>query len=181
MLMIPPFIPQTLTPFIGKLSLEEDFILEKVNIGERIQQGWVQRIPTMTMTLFTVTCNRCGNNQQHLIGQIDCRRCQSTHAYCRKCIQMGRVLQCSPLYGWIGPSFMYTPPTTICTWDGTLTRYQQQAADRALEAVTNGTNVLIYGVCGSGKTEILFPAIAQSIKQGKRVCLATPRSDVVRE
>ncbi|HLR15205.1 MAG TPA: DEAD/DEAH box helicase [Bacillota bacterium] len=94
---------------------------------------------------------------------------------------MGRVLQCSPLYGWIGPSFMYTPPTTICTWDGTLTRYQQQAADRALEAVTNGTNVLIYGVCGSGKTEILFPAIAQSIKQGKRVCLATPRSDVVRE
>lgn len=178
---LPPFVPQLLTPFIGKLSLEEEFMFNKINIGELIQQRWVQRIPSMTITLFKTTCNRCGNKQQNLIGQLDCRRCQSTHAYCQKCIQMGRVLQCSPLYGWVGPSFTYSAESMICTWDSTLTEHQQQAADQASMALTNGTDLLIYGVCGSGKTEMLFSAITQSIQQGKRICLATPRSDVVRE
>src|SRR5699024_6867490 len=143
----PSSVPQTLAPFIGKLSLEEDFIYEKINIGELIQQQWVRKIPSMTRNLFKTTCNRCGNTQRHLMGQIDCSRCQSTHVYCRKCIQMGRVLQCSPLYGWIGPSFTYPPQTTICTWNGTLTHHQQQAADLASEAVIDGTDLLIYGVC----------------------------------
>lgn len=181
MSITPHVFPHTLTPFIGKLSLEEHFIEEQINIGELIQQQWIQRIPSITNTMFKTICNRCGNNQRRLIGKIDCQRCQSTHAYCRKCIQMGRVLQCSPLYGWIGPSFAYPIQTNVCTWDGTLTDHQQQAANRATEAVTNGTNLLIYGVCGAGKTEMLFPAITQAIKQGKRICLATPRSDVVRE
>src|SRR5699024_901780 len=32
-----------------------------------------------------------------------------------------------------------------------------------------------------GKTEMLFQGITTALKQGKRICLATPRADVVRE
>jgi competence protein ComFA len=35
--------------------------------------------------------------------------------------------------------------------------------------------------CGAGKTEVLFPGIARALEMGKRVCIATPRTDVVRE
>ncbi|RHW37338.1 helicase [Neobacillus notoginsengisoli] len=36
-------------------------------------------------------------------------------------------------------------------------------------------------VCGAGKTEVLFKAIDTAIASGKRVCIATPRTDVVLE
>src|SRR5690606_772197 len=40
---------------------------------------------------------------------------------------------------------------------------------------------LVYAVCGAGKTELLFPAIHLALQQGKRICLAAPRTDVVLE
>ncbi|GEN54438.1 hypothetical protein HFA01_27000 [Halobacillus faecis] len=39
----------------------------------------------------------------------------------------------------------------------------------------------MWAVCGAGKTEILFPSITEALEKGKRICLATPRTDVVRE
>lgn len=36
-------------------------------------------------------------------------------------------------------------------------------------------------VCGAGKTEMLFPGIESALNQGLRVCIATPRTDVVLE
>ncbi|MEB5454749.1 MULTISPECIES: DEAD/DEAH box helicase family protein [Virgibacillus] len=36
-------------------------------------------------------------------------------------------------------------------------------------------------VCGSGKTEMLFSGIEEALRQGMRICIATPRIDVVRE
>lgn len=41
--------------------------------------------------------------------------------------------------------------------------------------------ILVWAVCGSGKTEMLFPSISEALQLGKRVCIATPRADVVRE
>src|SRR5699024_1610964 len=38
-----------------------------------------------------------------------------------------------------------------------------------------------WAVTGSGKTEIMFPVITQALAQGKRVCVASPRGDVVKE
>ncbi|GAQ19202.1 primosome assembly protein PriA [Oceanobacillus picturae] len=59
---------------------------------------------------------------------------------------------------------------------------QQKAADRIASAVENKEKELLsWAVCGAGKTEMLFPAISIALKLGKRICLATPRADVVRE
>lgn len=39
----------------------------------------------------------------------------------------------------------------------------------------------IWAVCGAGKTEMLFYGIAEALQKGERVCIATPRTDVVLE
>ncbi|MFD1038889.1 DEAD/DEAH box helicase [Virgibacillus byunsanensis] len=69
-----------------------------------------------------------------------------------------------------------------CTWSGELTKAQSQAAQRITNAVINKEKELLcWAVCGAGKTEMLFPGMTEALKQGKRVCIATPRADVVRE
>lgn len=177
----PKNLPEPLPSFIGKLTLQDQFIEHDVNPMALIDQRYIESIPSMTKNLFKVMCNRCGNQTQSLIGKIDCKRCDRTHSYCKKCIQMGRVLECTPMYQWIGPQFTYPPQMNACNWDGTLTNAQQRAADRATQSVIEKSNLLIWGVCGAGKTEMLFPAITKAIELGERICLATPRSDVVRE
>ena len=67
-------------------------------------------------------------------------------------------------------------------WDGQLTVAQQQGADAIVDAMAKGeAELLVWAVCGAGKTEMLFPGLAFALTSGKRVCLATPRADVVRE
>nr|GGG67401.1 hypothetical protein GCM10011398_08950 [Virgibacillus oceani] len=59
---------------------------------------------------------------------------------------------------------------------------QQRAADRISQAIIkNEKEILVWAVCGAGKTEMLFPGITKALQLGKRICLATPRADVVRE
>ncbi|MFD1173691.1 DEAD/DEAH box helicase [Oceanobacillus picturae] len=95
---------------------------------------------------------------------------------------MGRVSECTMLYEWSGPVPKWKSHAEPCTWKGTLTEAQQKAADRIASAVENKDKELLsWAVCGAGKTEMLFPAISIALKQGKRICLATPRADVVRE
>ncbi|WP_235791757.1 DEAD/DEAH box helicase [Virgibacillus salidurans] len=95
---------------------------------------------------------------------------------------MGRVMQCEPLYYWSGESPQWPTHENACSWDGELTFVQQRAADRITSAVNaQEKELLIWAVCGAGKTEMLFPGITQALRLGKRVCIATPRADVVRE
>ncbi|MGP4064546.1 DEAD/DEAH box helicase [Oceanobacillus sp. M65] len=95
---------------------------------------------------------------------------------------MGRVSECTMLYEWSGPVSEWKIHAAPCTWKGTLTEAQQKAADRIASTVVNKEKELLsWAVCGAGKTEMLFPAISIALKQGKRICLATPRADVVRE
>ncbi|WP_324777876.1 DEAD/DEAH box helicase [Virgibacillus senegalensis] len=63
-----------------------------------------------------------------------------------------------------------------------MTNAQRHASDRIKEVMEAGNGeLLIWAVCGAGKTEMLFEGIGSSLEAGKRVCLATPRADVVRE
>ncbi|GGK02982.1 ComF operon protein 1 [Lentibacillus kapialis] len=88
----------------------------------------------------------------------------------------------SPLYEWTGPEHMWPCHQNPCTWTGELTHAQQQAADRIVSAIVNRERELLtWAVCGAGKTEMLFPGIAKALELGQRVCIATPRADVVRE
>lgn len=93
---------------------------------------------------------------------------------------MGRVSECTPLVSWIGPKLSYD--TNHCLeWTGTLSKGQQLASDQVVRAVQGKSSLLVWAVCGAGKTEVLFKGIEAALLKGQRVCIATPRTDVVLE
>ena len=69
----------------------------------------------------------------------------------------------------------------LLKWNGELSEGQQHASQRVVTAVKESDELLVWAVCGAGKTEVLFAGIEQALSTGARVCLATPRTDVVLE
>ena len=64
--------------------------------------------------------------------------------------------------------------------EGSLSLGQELAAQGVIEAIKQ-KNLFIWAVCGAGKTEMLFYGIEEALQKGERVCIATPRTDVVLE
>ena len=93
---------------------------------------------------------------------------------------MGRVSSCTELIVWSGEPTTYPTKHTLA-WQGTLTPRQQQASDELTTSTIKGIPHLIHAVCGSGKTEILFEPIHKLLQEGKSVCIAAPRVDVILE
>lgn len=93
---------------------------------------------------------------------------------------LGKVTECGFLYEWTGPQKKETTQAEL-TWKGELSKGQQKASDRLLEAIQNKFNLLVWAVCGAGKTEVLFHGIKYALNKGMNVCIATPRTDVVLE
>ncbi|MGG7619636.1 DEAD/DEAH box helicase [Bacillus coreaensis] len=124
-------------------------------------------------------CNRCGNSDKGLLAEFPCVRCGKKCVYCRACIMMGRVSECTPLYGWSGE--LPEIDAALLQWNGSLSDGQHVASDRVVEAISHNEELLVWAVCGAGKTELLFKGIEVAFASGKRVCIATPRTDVVLE
>lgn len=166
----------------GKILLRSEIPLSTSQANSLIKKNLLKLIPAITSTLFFTQCNRCGNKNKQYFGKIPCQICGKTHSYCRKCIIMGRVLLCQKLYLWNGPFPKWPRQENPCTWRGELTEAQNIAANRIKRAILQRENELMtWAVTGAGKTEMLFLGIAAALEQGMRVCLATPRADVVRE
>lgn len=125
-------------------------------------------------------CQRCGNIEQRLFVSLLCKRCNEVCTYCRKCITMGRVSECTVLVRGIaeisGESYL-----NPLQWEGVLSDGQELAAQSVVDAVKQKESFFIWAVCGAGKTEMLFRGIAEALQKGERVCIATPRTDVVLE
>ncbi|WP_244151492.1 DEAD/DEAH box helicase [Halobacillus dabanensis] len=180
------WIPQHHTPhrypqFAGKLLLRQEIPLSDEQIDHLVTSSVFTKVDSIEPHLWGHRCRRCGNKASHLFGLMPHTSCKKECRYCRSCIQMGRVLECEPLY--VGSSYVsWTAHENPCAWQGKLTVYQQNAADQLVNLVEKGAGEkLVWAVCGAGKTEMLFPAITKALETGKRVCLATPRTDVVRE
>ncbi len=95
---------------------------------------------------------------------------------------MGRVSECSPLVSWNGPDDTKQPTSDkLLHWTGTLSSFQQRAATEVIRTVEQQDELLVWAVCGAGKTEVLFPGIERALQLGHKVCIATPRTDVVLE
>jgi len=168
--------------YAGKLLLRHEIPIDDHNLNNLIEENIFQRIPSFFNIFLAKGCMRCGNTKRSLLGKITCAVCQHTHFYCRKCIEMGRVMECESLYKWTGRKPIWLKHDSPCTWKGKLTKAQQQAANRIAQSVNEGLKeLLVWAVCGAGKTEMLFLGITEALKQGKRICIATPRADVVRE
>ena len=95
---------------------------------------------------------------------------------------MGRINECTPLVSWNGPTDTPKPTSkNFLHWNGNLSTFQQRAATRVIEAIEQQAELLVWAVCGAGKTEVLFPGIEKALQLGHKLCIATPRTDVVLE
>ncbi|MDR4982279.1 MULTISPECIES: ATP-dependent helicase ComFA [Bacillus cereus group] len=125
-------------------------------------------------------CQRCGNIEQRLFASFSCKRCSKVCTYCRKCITMGRVSECAVLVRGIAERKGEKGLNPL-QWKGTLSTGQELAAKGVVEAIKQKESFFIWAVCGAGKTEMLFYGITEALQKGERVCVATPRTDVVLE
>jgi competence protein ComFA len=178
----PSFIHSNdLQPFVqGRRLLLDEVPFPIEMIQEHYENGYVQYDYGVQRLKGQFVCTRCGNQEDGLFASFPCARCKRKCFYCRKCISMGRVSQCTPLVSWIGPveTFEYQDPLE---WTGQLSKGQQHASDDLVESVNQQNNLLVWAVCGAGKTEVLFTGIASALSTGKYICIATPRTDVVIE
>lgn len=111
-------------------------------------------------------CPVCGNNNIHSIGYLNGK------PYCRRCISFkGEEVERKPSY----------PKKAPINLSYELSREQKELSDKLVDNYKKGINSLVYAVCGSGKTEIVFELISKSIETGLKVGFVVPRRDVVIE
>ncbi|WP_446935849.1 DEAD/DEAH box helicase [Lysinibacillus fusiformis] len=163
----------------GRIWLKHHSPFLTIDTDRAMKQNYFRIIEGIELTPVT-KCNRCHNIDPHLFTIFDCSKCQQQCLYCRHCIRMGRVSSCTQLMIWTGPQVIKMRKH-ILKWGGQLTKLQQQAASEMLASVQAKRAHLIHAVCGAGKTELLFPTVHDALKRGLRVCIATPRADVVLE
>lgn len=150
-------------------------------------------------------CRRCGGSNKEL-QQSNCASCGSTQCWtCTACLNLGRSRSCGLMVmGVIRPKSSHTQlerrtqriygSASTLDIDGLLDRYglapaQRDASLKALKYLEaysctgqSGKGAfLLWAVTGAGKTEMMFPLVGYALAAGKRVCIATPRRDVVLE
>ncbi len=154
--------------------------LLKSGLSFPYDEKYVQVVESIVKTKKGYRCVRCDNEDQQLFASFPCARCGRICTYCRKCVTMGRCSECNPLVIWTGP----IPSTSFSSplkWSGKLSPAQQLASDEVCQAIDRNDSLLVWAVCGAGKTEVLFAGIDLALSHGKRVCIAAPRTDVVLE
>lgn len=176
-----PFNKQLQTLLAGKQLLLEGLPFTLQEIQTHYEKGYLHYRKSIQLENNKPFCVRCGNKDPRYFASFPCARCQEACIYCRKCIMMGRTSSCTPLISWTGPNSKILCETPPLNWKGTLSQGQQRASDQVVDAIQNKESLLIWAVCGAGKTEVLFNGINTALMEGKRVCLATPRTDVVLE
>ncbi|MGD6778632.1 DEAD/DEAH box helicase [Sutcliffiella horikoshii] len=165
----------------GKQLLADEFPFNQETLQTHYHNGYLKLDYGVHSIKAGTKCNRCGNINQNLFAAFNCARCHQTCTYCRNCIMMGRVSECTPLISWSGQRLDTADQDTALAWDGTLSKGQQLASNKVVEAINSKTSLLVWAVCGAGKTEVLFKGIEKALSNGGRVCIATPRTDVVLE
>ncbi|WP_198661528.1 DEAD/DEAH box helicase [Exiguobacterium flavidum] len=121
----------------------------------------------------TWRCRRCGG----LPTPAPCT-CGPFCRYCRHCLALGVLRSCDTLATDPRP---LDPPKPARLIPKELTPAQERISSRIEQAIATGSRLLVHAVCGAGKTPMLDRGIETSLRLGKRVLVAAPRTDVVRE
>ncbi|MEK4379746.1 ATP-dependent helicase ComFA [Bacillus sp. FSL R5-0434] len=162
----------------GRHLLKTEIPFSDEIIDWHIEHGYISAEESISKNKWGYRCNRCGqNDQQYFSSYISSGE---DKVYCRSCVMMGRVSEDISLYSWCKEAEANWKPIKL-TWDGKLSSGQQKAADVLIEAISKQEELLIWAVCGAGKTELLFQGIESALNLRLRVCIATPRTDVVLE
>lgn len=175
----------TFNPELQKLLLGKQLLIDEIptsleEIQTHYENGYITMRKGITFNKNVPKCERCGNQDPNWFATFPCYRCRETCTYCRKCIMMGRVSSCTPLYRWNDVRDLPHAHATL-DWTGTLSPGQQHASNTVMESIKANKELLVWAVCGAGKTEVLFEGIHHALAMQKRVCIATPRTDVVLE
>jgi competence protein ComFA len=102
--------------------------------------------------------------------------------YCRHCIKLGKIQECKPLIHLAtSDETPFLNHSSSLRWTGELSLAQEKASNSVIKAVEEKSSLLLWAVCGAGKTEMLFKGTEVAINKGERVLIATPRVDVVKE
>lgn len=171
--------PELQKMLTGKQLLLEGLPFSMEEIQNHHEHGYI--LYRKGINRERLSCTRCGTTDPTWFAEFPCSRCGKVEFYCRKCLMMGRVSECTPLVSWAGPESDFNKVSEPLHWNGQLSEGQKVASQRVAEAVENSSELLVWAVAGAGKTEMLFAGIAQALSTGKRVCVASPRTDVVLE
>ncbi|HWJ77430.1 MAG TPA: DEAD/DEAH box helicase [Niallia sp.] len=174
------FSPNLQSTLQGKQLLLDELPFSIDEIQEHYVNGYCVYTKGIEKT-SKLTCKRCGNEDKSLFASFPCARCGEICFYCRNCIMMGRISECTPLISWTGPEVNQETEKIHLKWKGTLSDGQQVASDKMQDIINQQSELLIWAVCGAGKTEVLFKGIEKALQENQRVCIATPRTDVVLE
>ncbi|WP_394186924.1 DEAD/DEAH box helicase [Metabacillus halosaccharovorans] len=176
-----PYLPELQKHLDGKELLLTEIPFSLETLQAHYEQGHVKLTVGIGKKQKGLLCNRCGNSNSSLFASFSCSKCGERNCYyCRNCIMMGRVSECTPLYSWSGP-MVQVPQSSGLDWKGVLSKGQALASDQVVKAVRDHSELLVWAVCGAGKTEVLFKGIEQALSDNKKICIATPRTDVVLE
>lgn len=165
----------------GKRLLPGELPFSEELLQRHQREGFLAAEPSVKRVNQGYRCNRCGNGDPMFFARFSCSRCRTNCTYCRRCIMMGRTSECTPLLHWEGPSADRGGTQVRFGWKGVLSEGQRTASEAVVHAIEHKEECLIWAVCGAGKTEMLFAGIHASLTRGERVCIATPRTDVVLE
>lgn len=175
------FSPSLQVFLSGRHLLLSELPFSRELIQYHQNNGYLQLEPGIRKEGRFYVCARCGNRNPQMFAFFPCAKCSKSCVYCRHCLMMGRVSECTPLISWIGPDPASVMGREELQWDGLLSKGQEEAAMAVQNAVERKEDLLVWAVCGAGKTEILFQGIHAALHKGERVCIAAPRTDVVLE
>lgn len=171
--------PELQKMLTGKQLLLEELPFSMEELQKHNEHGYI--LYRKGINRVPLSCTRCGTSDPTWFAEFSCSRCGKVEFYCRSCLMMGRVSECTPLISWAGPEPERNRIAQPLHWDGQLSAGQKAASRGVEEALENSSELLVWAVAGAGKTEVLFAGIDQALSRGKRVCVATPRTDVVLE
>lgn len=172
---------QSFNEYAGRLLVRSEINITDHKLQKLIDKQLIRKMKAIKQEFFTYNCQRCGNQDQSLFAEMPCLTCEKQSIYCRQCVIIGRVMTCDYLYYFSHTYFSWPKLKQPCTWTGTLGEFQISAVNKLLVNMKKLSNTLVWSVTGSGKTEMMFPIITEALQSGQRVCIATPRKDVVRE
>lgn len=130
-------------------------------------------VPAVIRRRGKLYCRRCNNHDRRLFYKDD------IGYYCENCLTFGKSSDYRKIRREKNPPLPRVHPSL--TKPITLSDLQAIASQKCVQAYNKGYNYLVFAVTGAGKTEIVYEVIMAVIKDGKRVCFATPRKDVVLE
>lgn len=121
-------------------------------------------------------CQRCGGI--FLLIEYSLKK---DEAYCPFCIQLGRCQTDNVLNQIRGEKNLYTNYPDLLKWEGKLSQQQEVVSREICECIMNKQSLLVRGVTGSGKTEMLFLGLKLGLEQGLKIAIVAPRIDVCLE